>query len=187
MCLSSCITENHTLNNTRILRWSQGIFCLVSQGRSKEGFTVPSLSNQSSQNNGSAPSPSPTYWPTHWALLKDSEADESQDCIEKWTSEGPCADGFPSLLIILLFCELILRLLTHGTVGTVTQWKELGQNFLLATCCLCEHKHTSSPPVILFVKQESFWHFPCRGSPGPCGSQCKAGVNSKGLGVRWPW
>ena len=186
MCLSSCITENHTLNNTRILRWSQGIFCLVSQGRSKETFTVPSLDNQSSRKQLICSKPI-TNILTHplssaqrqWRWWKPWLHWE----MNKWRT---LCRQVP-LSIILLFCKLILRLLTRETVCTMTQWKELGQNFLLATCRLCEHKHTSSPLVILFIKQESFWDFPCRGSLGLCGSQCKAIVNSKGLGVRWPW
>ena len=60
-----------------------------------------------------------------------------------------------SFLIILLFCKLILRLLTQESVCSMTWWKESGQNFLLATL-LCEHKHTSLPPVVLVIKQESF-------------------------------
>lgn len=90
-----------------------------------------------------------------------------------------------SLLIILLFCKLILRLLTQESVCSMTWWKELGQNFLLATL-LWEHKHTSSLPMVLVIKQESFWDFPWRGYDHE-GANGRKVINSKGLGVRWPW
>ena len=90
-----------------------------------------------------------------------------------------------SFLIILLFCKLSLRLLTQESVCSMTWWKELGQNFLLATL-LWEHKHTSSLPVVLVIKQESFWDFPWRGYDHE-GANGRKVISSKGLGVRWPW
>ena len=100
------------------------------------------------KNNWSAPRLSPTYRSTHWTLLKDKEGDESDDCIEKWANEGPCAAASPlSFFIILLFCKLILRQLTQESVCSMTWWKESGQNFLLATfVCSC-----SSLPLWTFL------------------------------------